>query len=54
MGFCFGVSRRHRGPPFAPDYHQFMKLVAIQNEGEGESSSTSVGSVFYLYFESQL
>ena len=32
----FGVRRRHRGPPFALGYHQFIKLVAIQDEGEGE------------------
>ena len=37
----FGVRRRHRGPPFALGYHQFITLVAIQDEGEGEGGYTS-------------
>ena len=31
-----GVRRRHRGPPFALGYHQFIIIVAIQDEGERE------------------
>ena len=40
----FGVQRRHRGPPFALGYHQFIIIVAIQDEGEGEGG-TLAGSV---------
>ena len=45
----FGVRRRHRGPPFALGYHQFIILVAIQDVGEGEGGYTSrVGYSMYL------
>ena len=37
----FGVRRRHRGPPFALRYHQFMIIVAIQDEGERRRWYTS-------------
>ena len=30
----FGVRRCHRGPPFTLGYHQFIIIVAIQDEGE--------------------
>ena len=40
----FGVRRRHRGPPFALGYYQFIIIVAIQDEGEGEGG-TLAGSV---------
>ena len=45
----FGVRRRHRGRPFALGYHQFVIIVAIQDEGEGEGGYTSwVGYSVYL------
>ena len=44
----FGVERRHWGPPFALGYHQFIILVAIQDEGEGEGG-TPAGSVISMY-----
>ena len=31
----FGVRRRHRGPPFALGYQQFIKYMATQDEREG-------------------
>ena len=37
----FGMQRRHRGSPFALSYHQFIKLVTIQDEGVGGSGCTS-------------
>ena len=37
----FGVRRRHRGSPFALSCHQFIKLVAIQDEGDGEGGYTA-------------
>ena len=40
----FSVRRRHRGPPFALGYHQFITLIAVQDEGEGEGG-TLAGSV---------
>ena len=44
----FGVRSRHRGPPFALGYYQFMKMVAIQDEGEGEGGYTAE-SVISMY-----
>ena len=45
----FGVRRRHRGPPFALAYHQFIIIVAIQDEEEGEGGYTSrIGYSMYL------
>ena len=44
----FGVRRRHRGPPFALDYHQFIIVVAIRDEGEREGG-TLAGSVISIY-----
>ena len=43
----FGVRRRPRGPPFALG-HQFIILVAIQGEGEGESGYTSRVGYFHV------
>ena len=40
----FGVRRRHRGPPFALGYHQFIIIVGIEDEGKGEGG-TLAGSV---------
>ena len=51
MGFNrvrFGVRRRHRGPPFTLGYHQFVIIVAIQDEGEGEGGYTAE-SVISMY-----
>jgi hypothetical protein len=50
MGFRvrFGVRRRHRGPPFTLGYHQFIIIVAIQDEGEGEGGYT--GRVSYSMY----
>ena len=45
----FGVRRRHRGPPFALGYHQFIILVAIQDEGEGEGRYTSRVGNFHVF-----
>ena len=44
----FGVRRRHRGPPFALGHHQFIILVAIQGEGEGEGGYTSRVGYFHV------
>ena len=44
----FGVRRRHRGSPFTLGCHQFIKLVAIQDEGEGESGCTGRACYFHL------
>ena len=43
----FSVRRRHRGPPFALGYHQFIILVAIQGEGEGEGGYASRVGYFH-------
>ena len=45
---CYGVRKRHRGPPFALRYHKFITLIAIQDEGEGEGG-TLTGSVISMY-----
>ena len=44
----FGVRRRHRGPPFALGYRQFIILVAIQDKGEGEGEYTSRVGYFHV------
>jgi len=44
----FSIRRRHRVPPFALGYHRFIKLVAIQDEGEGEGGRTSRVGHFHV------
>ena len=44
----FGVRRRHRGPPFALGYHQFIIIVAIQDEGEGEGGTLAGSVILYV------
>ena len=44
----FGVRRRHRGPPFALAYHQFIILVAIKAKGK-EKVGTQAESVISMY-----